>query len=85
MSGPLGLRQELARVGNQQKGTMADETTVEAAPQKNYVINYADGKSIQASAESIAWTENGEFILLMDGETTKHVVVAANVIAVTEK
>jgi hypothetical protein len=64
---------------------MADETTVEAAPQKNYVINYADGKSIPASAESIAWTENGEFILLMDGETTKHVVVAANVIAVTEK
>ncbi|HEX4140385.1 MAG TPA: hypothetical protein VHY09_08565 [Candidatus Methylacidiphilales bacterium] len=63
---------------------MADETT-EAAPQKNYVINYADGKKIEASAESIAWTENGEFILLMDGETTKHVVVAANVIAVTEQ
>ena len=63
---------------------MADETTVEAAPQKNYVINYADGKSIAVSAESVAWTENGEFILLMDGETTKHVVVAANVIAVTE-
>jgi hypothetical protein len=62
---------------------MAEETTT--APQKNYVINYADGKTIQASAESIAWTENGEFILLMDGETTKHVIVAANVIAVTEK
>ncbi len=53
--------------------------------QKTYIINYADGKTIQASAESIAWTENGEFILLMDGETTKHVIVAANVIAVTEK
>ena len=52
---------------------------------KTYIINYADGKTIQASAESIAWTENGEFILLMDGETTKHVIVAANVIAVTEK
>ena len=62
---------------------MADETT--AAPQKTYLINYADGKTIQASAESIAWTENGEFILLMDGETTKHVIVAANVIAVTER
>ncbi len=57
----------------------------DTSAQKTYIINYADGKSIQASAESIAWTENGEFILLMDGETTKHVVVAANVIAVTEK
>jgi hypothetical protein len=64
---------------------MADETPAEAAPQKTYVINYADGKEIEASAESIAWTENGEFILLMDGETTKHVIVAANVIAVTER
>jgi hypothetical protein len=63
---------------------MAEETTA-PAPQKTYVINYADGKTIQASSESIAWTENGEFILLMDGETTKHVIVAANVIAVTEK
>ena len=51
--------------------------------QKTYLINYADGKTIQASAESIAWTENGEFILLMDGEDVKHVIVAANVIAVT--
>ena len=64
---------------------MADETTVEAAPQKTYLNNTADGKTIQVSAESVAWTENGEFILLMDGETTKHVVVAANVIAVTEQ
>jgi hypothetical protein len=56
-----------------------------ADTQKTYLITYADGKTIQASAESIAWTENGEFILLMDGETTKHVVVAENVIAVTEK
>ena len=41
-------------------------------------------KPSTAKAESIAWTENGEFILLMDGEETKHVIVAANVIAVTE-
>ena len=52
---------------------------------KTYTITYADGKTIPADAESIAWTENGEFILLMDGETTKHVIVAENVIAVTEK
>ena len=53
--------------------------------QKTYTITYADGKSVEAKAESVAWTENGEFILLMDGETTKHVIVAANVIAVTEQ
>jgi hypothetical protein len=53
--------------------------------QKTYTITYTDGKTISASAESVAWTENGEFILLMDGETAKHVIVAANVIAVTEK
>jgi hypothetical protein len=53
--------------------------------QKTYVITYAEGKTIEASAESIAWTESGDFILLMDGETTKHVVVATNVIAVTQK
>ena len=58
---------------------MSDKT------EKTYTITYAEGKTITAKAESIAWTENGEFILLMDGETTKHVVVAANVIAVTEK
>ncbi len=52
--------------------------------QKTYTITYAEGKSITASAESIAWTENGEFILLMNGEETKHVIVAANVVAVTE-
>jgi hypothetical protein len=57
----------------------------DTSAQKTYAINYADGKTITASAETIAWTENGEFILLMDGETTKHVIVAANVIAVTEK
>jgi len=57
----------------------------ETSASKKYLINYADGKTIQASAESIAWTENGEFILLMDGETTKHVIVAENVIAVTEQ
>jgi hypothetical protein len=53
--------------------------------QKTYTITYTDGKTISANAESVAWTENGEFILLMDGETAKHVIVAANVIAVTEK
>ena len=52
--------------------------------QKTYTITYAEGKTISAAAESIAWTENGEFILLMDGENTKHVIVAANVVAVTE-
>jgi len=51
---------------------------------KTYTITYAEGKSISAKAESIAWTENGEFILLMNGEETKHVIVAANVVAVTE-
>ena len=52
--------------------------------EKTYTITYTEGKSITATAESIAWTENGEFILLMNGEDTKHVIVAANVIAVTE-
>ncbi len=56
----------------------------ETSEQKTYKITYAD-KSLEAKAESIAWTENGEFILLMDGENTKHVIVAANVIAVTEQ
>jgi hypothetical protein len=55
----------------------------EATSQKTYTITYAEGKTT-AQAESIAWTENGEFILLMDGEETKHVIVAANVIAVTQ-
>ena len=59
---------------------MADTTE-----QKTYTITYAEGKTITAKAESIAWTENGEFILLMDGENTKHVIVAASVIAVTEQ
>jgi hypothetical protein len=53
--------------------------------QKSYTITYAEGKTVSAKAESIAWTENGEFILLMNGEETKHVIVAANVIAVTEQ
>ena len=60
---------------------MADEK----AEQKNYKITYADNKTIEAPAESVGWTENGEFILLMDGETTKHVIVAKNIIAVTEQ
>jgi len=58
---------------------MADTT------EKTYNITYAEGKTITVSAESVAWTENGEFILLMVGEDTKHVIVAANVIAVTEQ
>jgi hypothetical protein len=57
---------------------MADTT------EKKYTITSTDGKTTAVSAESIAWTENGEFILLMNGEETKHVIVAANVIAVTE-
>jgi hypothetical protein len=57
---------------------MADTT-------KTYTITYAEGKTVTAKAESIAWTENGEFILLMNGEDTKHVIVAANVVAVTEQ
>jgi hypothetical protein len=57
---------------------MADSSTL-----KTYKITYAD-KSIEAKAESIAWTENGEFILLMNGEETKHIIVAENIIAVTE-
>ena len=58
---------------------MADTT------EKTYTITSTDGKSFTVEAESIAWTENGEFILLMIGEETKHVIVAANVVAVTEK
>ena len=53
--------------------------------QKTYTITYAEGKTVSAKAESLAWTENGEFILLMDGETTKHIIVAENVISVTEQ
>lgn len=52
---------------------------------KTYTITSTDGKSFTVTADSIAWTENGEFILLMVGEETKHVIVAANVVAVTEK
>ena len=58
---------------------MADTT------EKTYTITYAEGKTVSAKAESIAWTENGEFILLMVGEETRHVIVAANVVAVTEQ
>ncbi len=35
-------------------------------PQKKYTVTYADGKTLTASAESVAWTDNGEFILRMD-------------------
>ena len=51
---------------------------------KTYSITYKEKSTITVKATSVAWTENGLFILLMDGETVKHVVVAANVIAVTE-
>ena len=57
----------------------------ETSELKTYTITSADGKTISAKAESIAWKENGEFILLMDGENTKHVIVAENVIAVVEE
>ena len=56
----------------------------ESIQKKTFNIVYGD-KTLTAKAESIAWTENGEFILLMDGEDAKHVIVAANVIAVTEQ
>jgi hypothetical protein len=59
---------------------MSEETSM-----KTFTITYAEGKSLTAQAETLAWTENGEFILLMIGEETKHVIVAANVIAVTEQ
>ena len=60
---------------------MSEETTPVL---KTYIITYAD-KTLSAMAESIAWTENGEFVLLMDGEDIKHLFVAANIIAVTEQ
>jgi hypothetical protein len=50
---------------------------------KTYTIVTKD-KTVTAKAQSVAWTENCQFILLMDGEVTKHVIVAANVLAVTE-
>ncbi len=53
-------------------------------PLKTYHITYKEKTAIAAKATSIAWTENGLFILLMDGDEPKHVIVAANVIAVTE-
>ena len=58
---------------------MSDESVL-----KTYSITYPNGPAVEAKAESIAWTENGEFILLMDGDEVKHVIVAVNVIAVTE-
>jgi hypothetical protein len=65
---------------------MADEKSdQQPAEQKTYTITYADNKTLEAQAESVAWTENGEFILLMDGEVTKHVIVASNVVAVTQR
>jgi len=60
------------------------DTTTETLPVKTYNIVYKEKTAITVKATSVAWTENGLFILLMDGETVKHVVVAANVIAVTE-
>jgi hypothetical protein len=65
---------------------MSDETPVsETIPVlKTYTITCAD-KTLSAVAESIAWTENGEFVLLMDGDDIKHLFVAANIIAITEQ
>jgi hypothetical protein len=57
---------------------MADTT------EKTYTITSTDGKQFTVTGESIAWTENGEFILIMVGEETKHVIVAKNVVSVTE-
>jgi len=56
----------------------------ETTGEKTYKIVCSD-KVITVQAESIAWSENGELILLMVGEEAKHVIVAANVIAVTEQ
>jgi hypothetical protein len=56
----------------------------ETTGEKTYNIVCAD-KTVTVQAESIAWSENGELILLMVGEEAKHVIVAANVIAVTEQ
>jgi len=53
-------------------------------PVKTYNITFKEKTAITVKATSVAWTENGLFILLMDGDVPKHVVVAANVIAVTE-
>jgi hypothetical protein len=61
---------------------MSEGTTT---PDKKYNILTREGKSQTVTAKSIAWTENGLFILLMDGESPKHVIVAANVLAVTEQ
>jgi hypothetical protein len=61
---------------------MSEETTEQKAVQKTFKVTCTD-KTLTAHAESLAWTENGEFILLMDGDDVKHVIVAANVIAVT--
>jgi hypothetical protein len=56
----------------------------ETTGEKTYNIVYGDN-TLTVQAESIAWSENGELILLMVGEEAKHVIVAANVIAVTEQ
>jgi len=61
------------------------ESTGEALQLKNYNITYKEKTAITVKATSLAWTENGLLILLMDGEAVKHVVVAANIIAVTEQ
>ncbi len=59
------------------------QMTTEAPKEKTYSIVTKD-KTYSVKAGSIAWTENGLFILLMNGDETKHVIVSANVIAVTE-
>ena len=70
---------------------MSDEKAPETPELPNLVIAdklyniVTKDKTYTAKAKSIAWTENAQFILLMNGEDTKHVIVAANVIAVTEQ
>jgi hypothetical protein len=60
------------------------ETEAPAPTLKTYNIIYKEKSAISVKAHTIAWTENGLFILLMENDEPKHVVVAANVIAVTE-
>ncbi|MCE0483978.1 MAG: hypothetical protein LV479_07045 [Methylacidiphilales bacterium] len=58
--------------------------TIDSIKEKTYNIITKE-KSYTAKAFSIAWTENGQFVLLMNGEETRHLIVAANMIAVTEQ
>ena len=63
--------------------TVSSIMTTETPEEKTYNIVTKEASYV-ANAQSIAWTENGLFILLMDGDTTRHIIVAANVVAVIE-